>query len=97
MHERVIIEWWIVKDLEGRGCGLIVKYYPSIWREVWENDEIRVMKAGVCDEIWTRNLLNTKENQEVRSHLFWHHSVFIIATGIITEYIMTSEYGIKIT
>jgi len=29
----MISEWWIEKDLEGSGHGLILKYYPSIHLE----------------------------------------------------------------
>jgi hypothetical protein len=29
----VIREWWIVKDLEGSGRGLALKFYPEIFLE----------------------------------------------------------------
>jgi hypothetical protein len=28
-NDKVISDWWIGKDLEGSGCGLILRYYPG--------------------------------------------------------------------
>jgi hypothetical protein len=31
LNDRAVREWWFGKDLEGSGCGLIVRQYPGIY------------------------------------------------------------------
>jgi hypothetical protein len=59
-NEGVISERWIGKDVEGSGCGLILRYYPSIRLEgLTKPTNISVRRAGLLAEIWTLDLPNT--------------------------------------
>jgi hypothetical protein len=49
-------EWWIGKDLEESGHGIILMYYPGIRLERLR--KIPVGTAGLRAVIWTQELLN---------------------------------------
>jgi hypothetical protein len=60
-NERVIREWWIGKDLEGSGRGLILRNLPGIRLEgLRKPQKLRI--AGLRADIWTRDLPNTKQD-----------------------------------
>jgi hypothetical protein len=59
--ERVISEWWIGKDLEENGRGLILRYNPSIFLKELRKTTKTVTTAGRWTEIWTRDIPNTKQ------------------------------------
>jgi hypothetical protein len=60
-NKRVIREWWIWKDLEGRGRGLILRYYPGIHLEgLRKTTKTLVRIPGLRAEVWTLVLTNTK-------------------------------------
>jgi hypothetical protein len=58
----MICEWWTGKDLEGRGHGVILTYYPGIrLKGLKKQREKSLRVAGLRAVIWTRNLPNTKQ------------------------------------
>jgi hypothetical protein len=60
-NKRVIREWWIWKDLEGRGRSLILRYYPGIHLEgLRKTTKTLVRIPGLRAEVWTLVLTNTK-------------------------------------
>jgi hypothetical protein len=62
-NEGMISEWWIGKDVEGSGRGLILREYPRISLEglrKLQKPSVRI--AGIRAKIWTRELPNTKQD-----------------------------------
>jgi hypothetical protein len=67
-NERVISEWWIGKNLEGSGGGLILRFYPGILLEGLRTTSVRI--AGLRAEILNRDLPNTKQDWTISNPEF---------------------------
>jgi hypothetical protein len=58
-NDRMISEWWIGRDMEGVDGGLV---WGTIWRVWRKSREASVKIAGRRAEVWTRDLLSTKQH-----------------------------------
>jgi hypothetical protein len=68
-YEGLLSELWIANDLEGRGRGLILSYYPSIClEELRKTTTPSVRIAGLRAEIWTRDILIKKGRVLILDH-----------------------------
>jgi hypothetical protein len=61
LKKGVISERWIGKDVNGRGRGIIIRYYPSIWTDWGKSQKTSVMIADLWANILTWYLPNTKQ------------------------------------
>jgi hypothetical protein len=69
-NNRTTNERWIIKDVEGSGCGSAMPAFG------WGTEEITktsVKTAGFRAEIWTRDLENRKQE-------FWPHSTVTLSS-----------------
>jgi hypothetical protein len=56
----LIYEWWIGKDLEGSGRGIVLRHYPdSLLEGLGKTTRNLSQDGGLRAEIWTRDLQNT--------------------------------------
>jgi hypothetical protein len=80
-NDRMIIGWWIGKDVEGWGRGLILRYYPSSCLDTLTNTARNLRIAGFRPifELWTSRIRSRSINHStatfgscfVKCHVFF--------------------------
>ena len=88
----MIVEWWIWKNLEGDGCGLIqvdvtVCHLPGYTK--WSQETVR--KCGVPVVIWIRNYLTKKKTAVASFKVKRSRHLMNIRLGL-ADYISSKVY-----